>query len=130
MNFRWIVLSGLVYWLAACAYMLLVHGEELDLDAVFPFTGQEKQEIGVITPTGPTSSNPPALVTATFWAMGVVIAFPIAFVGKATAVALRMSIIAIGACLLISILRLGILLTPVLALQLLACYRFDMAQHS
>lgn len=129
MNFRWIVLSGLAYWLLVCTYMLLVHGEELDLDAVFPFTGGYSQ-VGYSQVTGETSVNPPAVVTATFWAIGAIIALPIAFVGKATAIALRMSTIVIGACLAISILRLGILLAPALALQVLACRRLDIAQHS
>lgn len=62
---RSIVLAALAYWLLFSAYALLVHGKELDVDAVFPFA-------------------------------------------------------------LVSILRLGILLGPVLALQLVAHYRLDM----
>lgn len=118
---------GLAYWLLVCAYMLLIQGEELDVDSVFPFAGQET---GSVVTLGATSANPPASVVAAFLAIGVVIGLPIAFAGKAAAIALRISIVAVGACLLVSILRLGVLLVPVLALQLLAHRRLDMAKHS
>ena len=124
---RWIILIGLAYWLLICAYILLVHGEELDFDSVFPFGGQEA---GAVVSSGATSANPPASVVAAFLAIGIVLGLPIAFAGKAAAIALRISIIAVGACLLVSILRLGVLLVPVLALQLLAHRQLDKAQHS
>ena len=124
---RWIILISLVYWLLVCAYMLLMRGEELDYDTVFPFAGQET---GTVVSYGPTPTNPPASVVAAFWAIGIIVGFPIAFAGKAAAIALRISTIAVGACLLVSILRLGILLTPVLALQLLAHCRLSTARHS
>ena len=124
---RWIILICLVYWLLVCAFMLLVHGAELDYDSVFPFAGQES---GRTVLYGPTPVNPPALVVIAFWAIGIIVGFPIAFSGKAAAIALRISTIAVGACFLISVLRLGILLVPVLALQLLAHSRLDTARHS
>ena len=127
MSMRWIVLMGLAYWLLVCAYMLLMHGEELDFDSVFPFAGQET---GATVSNGATSANPPSAVVAAFWAIGIIIGLPIAFAGQAAVIALRISIVAVGACLLVSILRLGVLLVPVLALQLLAHRRLDMAQHS
>ena len=124
---RWLILISLAYWLLVCAYMLM-HGEELDFDAVFPFAGQETMTVTSYGPTSPP--NPPASVVAAFWTIGIIVGLPIAFAGRAAAIALRISTIAVGVCLLVSILRLGILLTPVLALQLLAHSRFDTARHS
>jgi len=107
--------------------MLLAHGEELDFDSVFPFASQES---GTTVSYLPTPANPPASVVAAFWAVGVVVGLPAVVPGRAVAIALRISTVAIGACLLVSILRLGILLAPVLALQLLALYRTGATRHS
>lgn len=124
---RWIILLGVVYWTLTSIYMLLRHGEELDLDTVFPFVAQE---IGRTVSYGPTPVNPPAVVTAAFWATGIIIGFPIVFSGKAAVIALRTSIVVVGIFLAASILRLGILLVPVFALQLLAHSRLATASNS
>lgn len=124
---RWIIWIAPAYWLLASAYMLLAHGEELDFDSVFPFASQES---GTTVSYRPTPANPPASVVAAFWAIGIVVGLPAVVPGRAIAVALRISTLAVSACLLVSILRLGILLTPVLALQLLAHRRLDTATHS
>lgn len=120
MSLRLIVLAGLVYWILLSALMLLAFGDELDSDSVLPFTGQGH---GVTVNSESTPLNPPDAVVVTFGIIGVVIGLPLLFPVRALASALRISAMVVGFGLLATILRLGILLAPVLGLQLLALYR-------
>lgn len=124
---RWTISAALFYWVLVSAYMLIVQGDELDLDAVFPLVGQAPE---TSVSYAPTPSNPPRAVVAAFWIVGSIVGLPLVASAKAIAVVLRISLIVIGACLLATITRLGILLVPVLALQLMAYYRSDLSRRS
>lgn len=119
---RGLLLAALVYWILISVFMLAVRGEELDLEAVFPLVGNDGGS-GATTSDAPTPPNPPRPVVAAFWTVGVIIGLPAALSAKVAAAALRFSSVIVGVCLLVTILRLGILLAPVLAIQLLALHR-------
>ena len=122
LGWRWIVVAALGVWIAISAAMLVVWGAELDLDAVFP--GFEKPGGEVVTRLPvPTPPNPPAAVVYAFAAVGVVVALPLAFPARPFRAALLVSTVVVGIALAATILRLGILLTPVLALQVWALSR-------
>lgn len=114
--------AALFYWVLISAYMLIVQGDELDLDAVFPLVGGAP---GASVSYASTPSKPPSAVVAAFWIVGCIVGLPLVARAKAIAVVLRISLIVVGACLLATVTRLGILLVPVLALQLMAYYRSD-----
>lgn len=120
MSVRLIVLAGLVYWILLSILVLLTLGAELDSDSVLPFTGQGH---GVTVSSEPTPLNPPDAVVVVFGIIGVVIGLPLLFPVRVFVFALRISAMVVGVGLLATILRLGILLAPVLGLQLLALYR-------
>lgn len=120
MSVRLIVLAGLVYWILLSILVLLTLGAELDSDSVLLFTGQGH---GVTVSSEPTPLNPPDAVVVAFGIIGVVIGLPLLFPVRVFAFALRISAMVVGVGLLATILRLGILLAPVLGLQLLALYR-------
>ena len=120
-NPRWIVLAALGFWILISALMLISLGAELDMDAVFP--GFEKPGGRTITSYGPTPENPPLAVVAAFIAVGVVVGLPTVLPKRWFSIALRVSAIMVGLALAATILRLGILLTPVLALQVWALSR-------
>lgn len=118
---RWIVVVALAVWAAISVTLLAVWGAELDLDAMFPGFGRPG---GVVThSSGPTPPNPPAAVAYAFPAVGVVVALPLAFPARPFRAALLVSTVVVGIALAATILRLGILLTPVLALQVWALSR-------
>ncbi len=119
--------AALVYWVLISAYMLIMHGDELDLDAVFPLVDRAP---GASVSSAPTPPNPPRAVVAAFWIIGCIVGLPLVAPAKALAVVLRISLIVVGACLLATVTRLGILLAPVLALQLMAYYRSDPSRRS
>lgn len=118
---RRFVLAALIYWILVSVLLLAVVGDELDLDSILPFTGQGH---GVTVSSEPTPLNPPGAVVVAFGIIGVVIGLPLLFPVRALASALRISAMVVGVGLLATILRLGILLAPVLGLQLLALYRY------
>ena len=78
----------------------------------------------------PAPPNPPPAVAAAFWVVGCIVGLPLVAPAKATAVVLRISLIVVGACLLATMTRLGILLAPVAALQSLALYRSDLSRRA
>ena len=120
---RWIVVAALGVWAAISVTLLAVWGAELDLDAMFPGFGRPG---GVVThSSGPTPPNPPAAVVYAFPAVGVVVALPLAFPARPFRSALLASALVVGVCFAVTILRLGILLAPVLALQATALYRLS-----
>ncbi|WP_419917111.1 hypothetical protein [Candidatus Poriferisodalis sp.] len=119
--------AALFYWVLISAYMLIVQGDELDLDAVFPLVGEAP---GASVSYASTPSNPPSAVVAAFWIVGCIVGLPLVAPAKAIAVVLRISLIVVGACLLATVTRLGLLLVPVLALQLMAYYRSDLLWRS
>ena len=119
--------AALFYWVLISAYMLIVQGDELDLDAVFPVVGQAP---GASVSYAPTPSNPSRAVVAAFCVVSCVVGLPLVAPAKAIAVVCRISLIVVGACLLVTITRLGILLAPVFALQLMALYRSDLLRRS
>ena len=117
---RWVVLSAVCLWTAISVYMLVVLGTELDMDAVFPgFTS----DAGRVISRQPTPSNPPAAVMYAFFAIGVLVASPMAFPQRMFPIALLVSTIVVACCLIATILRLGVLLVPILVLQGLALRR-------
>lgn len=127
---RLLVVVALGAWLLISAYMLVVLGEELDMDSVFyvdsPFYGSSSTISRTVT-YGPTyvppPANPrPAVVTA-FVAVGFVVGLPAILPRRWFSRALNVSAILTGLVLVATILRLGILLIPVLALQLWALSR-------
>lgn len=120
------VLVAFGCWLPICAFMLVALGEQLDMDSVFP---DFVQHAGTTVSHGPTPANPPPAVVAAFAAVGMVVGLPAVLPGRAFAVALRASTIAVGICLAVSVLRLGLLLTPVLGLQALALHRLARAEN-
>ena len=71
----------------------------------------------------PPPENPPLAVVAAFVAVGVVVGLPAVLPRPSFAVALRVSVILVGLCAAATILRLGLFLTPVLALQVWALLR-------
>lgn len=119
---RYFALAGLVYWLLVSGLLLILHGDELDLDSMFPIVGQSS---GMTVSHDSTPSNPPLAVILALMVVGIVIGVPVVWPIKTFVVALRISSVAVGACLVATITRLGLVLTPVLALQLLALYRGD-----
>ena len=120
---RRIVLIGFAYWLLVSVYLLVLLGDELDADAVFPFVGQENTAIAFSDEATP--SNPPISVLYAFFLVTITVVFPAVLPSRFTAIALRITSVVVGICLLVSILRLGLMLAPVLALQLLALSRCD-----
>ena len=127
---RLLVVVALAVWLLISAYMLVVLGEELDMDSVFymenPFSGSSITISRTVT-YGPTYVPPPAnprpAVVAAFVAVGFVVGLPAFFSRRCFSRALKVSAILTGLVLVAAILRLGILLVPVLALQLWALSR-------
>ena len=117
--------AALLYWILISAYMLIVRGDELDLDAVFPLVGQAP---GARVSYAPTPPNPPPAAVAAFWVIGCIVGLPLVAPAKALAVVLRISLTVVGACLLATMTRLGILLMPVFALQLIALYRGNLSK--
>ena len=71
----------------------------------------------------PPPENPPPAVVAAFVAVGVVVGLPAILPKRCFSSVLHMSTIVVGLVLAGTILRLGILLAPVLALQLWALSR-------
>ena len=100
--------------------MLVFKGEELDMDTVFP--GLENPA-GLTRSYGPTPTDPPPAVVVAFIGAGVVVGLPAILPKRAFLIALRVSAIIVGLALAGTILRLGILLSPVLALQVWALSR-------
>ena len=127
---RLLVVVALAVWLLISAYMLVVLGEELDMDSVFymenPFHGSSITISRTIT-HGPTyippPPNPRPAVVAAFVAVGVVVGLPAILPRRWFLRALNVSAILTALVLVATILRLGILLVPVLALQLWALSR-------
>lgn len=118
---RRIVLAALGCWLLISVYMLVALGEELDMDAVFPgFENPGGRTISYGPLHGPTPTNPPSAVVAAFVAVGVVVGLPAVLPRRWFSITLNVSAIMIGLALAGTILRLGILLAPVLALQVWA----------
>lgn len=117
---RLMILFGLAYWISISILLFALNGDEICLDTVFPLVGQSSGSTILDAPTPP---NPPGAVVAAFWTVGVIVGLPVVVPDRVMVAVLRLSSIAIGICLLASILRLGIMLAPVLALQLLALER-------
>ena len=112
--------------------MLVVVGEELDMDSVFyGYGGTTGRTITTYGPSYvPPPENPPPAVVASFIAVSVVIGLPAVLPRPLFAVALRVSAILVGLCAAATILRLGLFLTPVLALQVWAvCVASDFARR-
>lgn len=123
-NPRCIVTIALGVWLAISAYMLIVLGEKLDMDDVFyGFSGTTGRTV-IYGPTYvPPPDNPPPAVVAAFVAVGVVVGIPATLPTRWFSIALHGSAIFTGLLLAGTILRLGLLLVPVLTLQLWALSR-------
>lgn len=120
---RLMILIALVYWLSVSGLLLILYGHELDADTVFPMVGRHS---GVTVSRDATPSNPPPSVLAALGIVGLVVGIPAVWPAKTFVAVLRISSVAIGACLVVTITRLGIVLAPVLMLQLLAFYRGGM----
>ncbi len=112
--------AALVYAAISVTLLVLV-GSELDRDAVFPFAGNPGGE--TTFSSGPTPANPPDSVRYAIAAIGGVVAVPIVFRRRLFLLALSASTLVITIALVITILRLGLLLTPVLTFQVLALRR-------
>ena len=121
---RWILLAALGLWILTSALMLGVLGAELDMDSVFyGFSGTVGRTV-IYGPTYiPPPENPPPAVVAAFVAVGVVVGLPAALPKRWFSIALAVSAIMVGLALAVFVLRLGILLAPVLALQVWALSR-------
>ena len=118
---RRIVVIALGVWLLIFACVFLTVREELDMDSVFYVFSSTGERTVIYGPTYvPPPENPPLAVVVAFVAVGVVVGLPAILPKKCFSNALRLSTIVIGLALAVTILRLGILLTPVLALQLWA----------
>ena len=108
-------------YVAISVTLVVFVGAELDRDAVFP--GVESPGGEVTHSSGPTPTNPPDSVLYAFAAMGIVVAVPIVCRGRSFLVALSVSTFVVTISMFVTILRLGILLVPVVILQVLALAR-------
>ena len=116
-----VVVAAGVY-IAMSVTLVVVWGSELDADAVFPGVESPVGEVIHRSPV-PTPTNPPDSVLYALAAIGVVVALPIAFRGRLFLVSLSVSAFVVTLSLVVTFLRLGIFLTPVLILQVRALTR-------
>ena len=121
---RLLVVAALGAWLLTSAYMLIVLGDELDMDSVFyGYSGATGRTVSYGPSYVPSADNPPLAVVAAFGAVGVVVGLPAMLPKRWFSIALYGSAILTGLLLAGTFLRLGLLLIPVLALQVWALSR-------
>lgn len=121
---RLLVVAAFGVWLLTSAYMLTVLGDELDMDSVFyGYSGTTGRTVSYGPSYVPSADNPPPAVVVVFGAVGVIVGLPATLPKRWFSKALYGSAILTGFLLAGTVLRLGLLLVPVLALQVWALSR-------
>lgn len=115
---RMLCWGGFVLCVLTCLALLLVSGNDLDTDSVLPIP-QAEQTVGPSQPST-TPSSPSSLAVAVLVALASVAALPALSPRKVLRFTLGLSIGLLAAFVALTVLRLGLVFTPVLAVLVAA----------
>ena len=114
---RLLAAAGLLFCLVLSAGLLSL-GSDLDADSLLPFQGSEEGTTTITGPTGDDGPSPEARVTLSL--LAAITALPVLSPRRAFRACLVVSACLVGLFAALTALRLGLLFTPIPALQAIA----------